>query len=330
MGFVHPRWCSISSINSISFMKHFPSLQTNIYATCVISNFVPQICLRDFLHLKSKNTHFWHESWVMYPGWFLLVLLKPHETSFQWMQVVPWESCGIYPAVFWTFSFQPPRGELGWRSPSFATIISAWNKLHTLHYITLYNCYNCWHLIFVQAITRMQEKSYQLALQRIASIGLCRDQLFDALCRLQAERSCWDAGMAALCLQKYSYTCGTWSNGIQDPVPVIVVVVVVVVVAVAVAIAIAVGCCCRFFSFEMNLPRSKNETQTLQGLAWRSCWMGPHTGKWGQVICGAGQAFAKQGCLKPSNLVVLFEGLNFFLHILPHVAFPWLDWNLTL
>eukprot|EP00434_Breviolum_minutum_P035761 symbB.v1.2.031666.t1/scaffold3700.1/size51726/5 len=26
------------------------------------------------------------------------------------VQVVPWESCGIYPAVFWTFSFQPPRG----------------------------------------------------------------------------------------------------------------------------------------------------------------------------------------------------------------------------
>lgn len=26
------------------------------------------------------------------------------------VQVVPWESCGIYPAVFWTYSFKPPRG----------------------------------------------------------------------------------------------------------------------------------------------------------------------------------------------------------------------------
>eukprot|EP00435_Cladocopium_sp_Y103_P016209 s943_g4.t1 len=26
------------------------------------------------------------------------------------LTVVPWESCGIYPAVFWTYSFKPPRG----------------------------------------------------------------------------------------------------------------------------------------------------------------------------------------------------------------------------
>eukprot|EP00913_Durusdinium_trenchii_P002727 g2523.t1 len=39
---------------------------------------------------------------------FLELLRKDQEGKV--VQVVPWESCGIKPAIFWTYSFQPPRG----------------------------------------------------------------------------------------------------------------------------------------------------------------------------------------------------------------------------
>ena len=88
-------------------MKHFPSLQTafrHIFIS-LLKYVLRENCTWNIFHTFL--------AWVMYAVsrfnfcWFLAALMR-HQ--FQWMQVVPWESCGIYPAVFWTFSFQPPRG----------------------------------------------------------------------------------------------------------------------------------------------------------------------------------------------------------------------------